>query len=78
MSGRVLYGDAARAALLRGMHSMTALMRPTIGPVPRTVAIERIVSTRQAPEVLDSAPLIARRTIQLADEFEDMGAMIVR
>jgi chaperonin GroEL len=78
LSPRVLYGDAARAALLRGMHAMTALMRPTIGPVPRTVAIERIVSTSQAPEILDSAALIARRTIQLPDAFEDMGAMIVR
>ena len=30
------------------------------------------------PEVLDSGATIARRTIQLADPFEDMGAMLIR
>src|SRR5437868_9121515 len=57
---------------------MTALLRPTLGPLPRTVAIARIAEYNEPPEILDNAAVIARRTIQLADPFETMGAMLVR
>ncbi|MGI9149768.1 MAG: chaperonin GroEL [Chloroflexota bacterium] len=77
MERRILYGQRARAALLRGMDSMTRLLRPTLGPLPRTVAIARLVG-HEPPEILDSAATIARRTLQLADPFEDMGGMLVR
>ena len=73
----IVHGPAARAALLRGMARMTGLLRPTLGPTPRTVAIAR-VDGPGPPEVLDSAATIARRTIQLGDPFEDMGGMIIR
>jgi chaperonin GroEL len=77
VSRRILQGDAARAALLRGAERMTALLRPTLGPVARTVAIARIIGNGP-PEILDSGATIARRTNQLADPFEDMGAMLIR
>src|SRR5690242_20138958 len=72
-----LHGEAARAALLRGMQRMTALLRPTLGPLARTVAVAPF-SRSQPPEILDSGATIARRTIELADPFENMGAMLVR
>jgi chaperonin GroEL len=56
---------------------MTGLLRPTLGPLPRTVAVAHLAGT-QPPEILDSAAVIARRTIQLANPFEDMGAMLIR
>ena len=56
---------------------MTSLLRPTLGPLPRTVAISPIAGS-QPPEILDNAAIIARRTIQLTDPFEDMGGMLVR
>lgn len=59
------------------MDRMTSLVRPTLGPVARTVAIQRLVGS-QPPEILDSAATIVRRTIQLADPFEDMGGMLIR
>ena len=59
------------------MQRMTRLVRPTLGPLPRTIAIDQIVGSRP-PEVLDSAALIARRTLQLRDPFEDMGGMLIR
>jgi chaperonin GroEL len=59
------------------MQRMTSLVRPTLGPLPRTVAIDPIVGSRP-PEVLDSAAVIARRTLQLRDPFEDMGGMLIR
>src|SRR5262249_40933839 len=73
----IVQGSAARAALLRGAERMTALLRPTLGPVARTVAIGRMIGN-DPPEVLDSAATIARRTNQLADPFEDLAAMLVR
>ena len=63
--------------VLRGAERMTALLRPTLGPLPRTVAVAPILGN-DPPEILDSAATIARRTIQLRDPFEDMGAMLVR
>ena len=76
MTRRILYGDAARAALVRGIELMAALVAPTLGPTARTVAVDSLVSS--TPEVLDSGATIARRTIQLADPFEDMGGMLLR
>ena len=57
---------------------MARLLRPTLGPLSRTVAITRLTGTTHGPEVLDSGAVIARRTIQLADPFENMGGMLVR
>jgi len=73
----MLFGDAARAALLRGVEQMVALLAPTLGPVPRTVAVAPTVGS-DPPEVLDDAATIARRTIELSDPFENAGAMLVR
>ena len=73
----ILYGSAARAALLRGADQMTALIAPTLGPVPRTVAVAPILG-KDPPEVLDSAALVARRTIELDDPFENSGGMLIR
>ncbi|MCC6627859.1 MAG: chaperonin GroEL [Chloroflexi bacterium] len=73
----VMLAPEAREALVRGVDIMAGLLRPTLGPAARTVAIARIVGS-DAPEILDSAATIARRTIQLEYPFEDMGAMIIR
>jgi chaperonin GroEL len=59
------------------MEQLAALMRPTLGPLPRSVAIAP-VGESGPPELLDSAATIARRVLQLADPFEDIGAMILR
>src|SRR5690242_5851358 len=74
---RILAGPGASSALLRGVERMTRLLRPTLGPLPRTVAISPFSRT-QPPEILDSAATIARRTIELPDQFADMGAMLIR
>src|SRR5712691_10171343 len=73
----ILHAPASQAALLRGVDKMAALLRPTLGPIGRTVVIARLAGSAP-PEILDSAALIARRTLQLADPFEDMGAMLIR
>ena len=53
-----------------------SLLRPTLGPVARTVAVASLLNGN--PEVLDDGATIARRTIELTDPFESIGAMIVR
>ena len=77
LMNRIVAGPSAHAALLRGIERMAGLLRPTLGPLPRSVAISPILGS-QPPEVLDSAANIARRTVQLPDPFEDMGAMLLR
>jgi chaperonin GroEL len=72
----MLYGEAARTTLLRGMEQMTRLLRPTLGPVARTVAVASLLNGNA--EILDDGATIARRTIELSDPFESIGAMIVR
>ena len=42
------------------------------------VAISRLSSVSAGPEILDNGALIARRTLLLADPFDDMGAMVIR
>lgn len=75
--GRILGAPDARMALLRGIDRMAALVRPTIGPLAGTVVIAG-ASPRNAPEVLDSAATILRRTIEIEEPFANMGAMLVR
>ena len=72
---RILYGGKA-GQLDPRIDQMAGLVAPTLGPIGGTVAIESLVSKK--PEVLDSGATIARRTIQFADPFEDMGGMLIR
>jgi chaperonin GroEL len=76
LTRRIVYGGQGRAALIRGIDQMTGLVAPTLGPTARTVVIDSLVS--KTPEILDSGATIARRTIQFADPFEDMGGMLIR
>jgi chaperonin GroEL len=73
----VLGSPESRAALLRGVGQMTAVVRPTLGPLAHPVAIAGQFP-RDTPEILDHAATILRRTIQIEDPFADMGAMLMR
>ena len=74
----VIFDQEAREALKRGVDTMARLIRVTLGPRARTVAIMPIVGTNRPPEILDDGATIARRTLQLPQPFEDMGAMLIR
>ncbi len=56
---------------------MVDAVRPTYGPIHRTVMLSR-VSGEPRPEILDDGGLIARRIYALPDRDEDVGAMMVR
>jgi chaperonin GroEL len=61
----------------RGINQMVDAIRPTLGPRPRIVAIDRVLDNKM-PELLDNGGVIARRIIQLANRDEDVGAMFIR
>ena len=73
----VVFQPRAYQGLQKGINQMVGLVRLTLGPRPRTVAVEN-VSREKMPELLDNAGLITRRIIQLADRDADMGAMLIR
>ena len=73
----ILQAPAGRIALIRGMKTMARLLRVTLGPAGRTVAMAPLIGQRP-PEILDSAAIIARRMTGVGDPFDDMGAMLVR
>ncbi|MBS1252142.1 MAG: 60 kDa chaperonin [Anaerolineales bacterium] len=74
---RVVFQPVTCRGMQRGINQIADAVRPTLGPLPRVVAIQRILDERM-PEVLDNGGTIAKRIIQLPDRDEDMGAMFLR
>ena len=73
----VVFEPHAQRRMQRGVNQIVDVVRPTLGPCPRIVAVENTFRSK-TPELLDSAGLISRRIIQLADRGADMGAMLLR
>jgi len=63
--------------LQQGVNLLADAIRPTLGPLPRLVAMERLKRT-DAPEFLDNGAVIARRIIQVQPRGRDVGAMLLR
>jgi chaperonin GroEL len=72
-----LFQPATSRAIKNGADQIIGAIRPTLGPIGRVVAVERLLDSR-GPEVLDSGGLIAKRIIQLSNLYADVGAMFVR
>lgn len=70
-------GSAFHRGFDRGIEQMVAVVSPTLGPMHRSVAVDR-GARNKSPEILDSAGLIARRVIELSHPTEDVGAMYAR
>jgi chaperonin GroEL len=76
-SPQVVFQPQAYRGMQRGINQMVEAVRPTLGPLPRFVAIDRAADSR-TPELLDSGATIARRILELPDRDADMGAMFLR
>jgi chaperonin GroEL len=74
---RVVLQPGVYQGLQRGIGCVVAAVRPTLGPLPRIVAIDR-TAKNEIPELLDDGGVIARRILELPDRDEDMGAMFIR
>lgn len=73
----VLFKPEAHLRMQKGINLIVEAIRPSLGPLPRNVAIEKTPRSK-SPELLDNGGLIARRIIDLKDPDENMGAMFLR
>lgn len=74
---RVVFQPATYRGMQRGINRMVEAVRPTLGPRPRLVAIERAMRDKM-PELLDNGAVIVRRILELPDRDADVGAMFIR
>lgn len=75
---RLLFRHGARRALAVGAETAARLVRATLGPVARNVAIQPLTGDDRTPEFLDDAGTILRRVIELPDKWMNMGVMLIR
>lgn len=74
MSKKILFGDNARVALLKGVDAVADAVKITIGPRGRNVVFDRGFG---APTITNDGVSIAKE-ITLSDKFENMGAEIIK
>jgi len=71
---QLIFGDAARQSVLKGVTILTDAVKATLGPRGRNVVIERKFGS---PNVTKDGVTVAKE-IDLKDPFENMGAQLVR
>ncbi len=74
---RVVFQPTAHQGIQRGVNQIADAIRPTLGPLARTVAISQLTANK-TPELLDNGGVIARRIFALPNRDADMGAMLLR
>src|ERR1035437_7626097 len=74
MAKELRYGAEARALLLAGVDQLAEAVKSTLGPKGRNVILEKITGS---PVVTNDGVTIARE-IHLRDQFENMGAQLVK
>jgi chaperonin GroEL len=70
----IIYAEAARAAMLRGVDKLANAVKVTLGPAGRNVVISKAYTS---PLVTKDGVSVARE-ISLKDPFENMGAQMVK
>ena len=74
MAKEIKYGAEARAALEAGVNQLADTVRVTLGPKGRNVVLDKSFG---APLITNDGVTIAKE-IELEDEFENMGAQLVK
>jgi chaperonin GroEL len=74
MPKQILFSDEGRAALLRGVNIMASAVRATMGPKGRNVVIDKKFGS---PTITKDGVTVAKE-IELKDNFEDMGAQMIK
>jgi chaperonin GroEL len=74
MAKELRFGAEARDLLLAGVDKLAEAVKSTLGPKGRNVILEKITGT---PVVTNDGVTIARE-IHLANQFENMGAQLVK
>ncbi len=73
-SKKVLFANAARQEILKGVEVLANAVRCTLGPRGRNVVIERL---GQAPHVTKDGVTVAK-SITLKNQFENLGAQMIK
>ena len=68
------YEEEARAAVLRGVSKLSSAVKATLGPKGRNVVLDKKWG---APTITKDGVTVAKE-IELPDQFENMGAQMVR
>ena len=74
MAKQIVYGDASRQGILRGVNSLANAVRVTLGPRGRNVILERRFGS---PTITKDGVTVAKE-IELKDGLENMGAQMVK
>jgi chaperonin GroEL len=74
MAKELRFGEDARTLLLSGVDKLAEAVKSTLGPKGRNVILEKITGS---PVVTNDGVTIARE-IHLKDQFENMGAQLVK
>src|SRR5690348_17793018 len=74
MAKELRFGTEARGLLLAGVDQLAEAVKSTLGPKGRNVILEKITGT---PVVTNDGVTIARE-IHLKNQFENMGAQLVK
>jgi chaperonin GroEL len=75
---RLVFHADAYAGMQKGINTIAEAIRPTLGPLPRLVAIDPVARGNKPPKLMDDGGLIARRILELGNADADMGAMLLR
>jgi len=74
MAKQLLFSEEARAKMLSGVNQLTDAVKATLGPKGRNVVIDKKFG---APTITKDGVTVAKE-IELADQYENMGAQLVR
>jgi chaperonin GroEL len=74
MAKQIVYGDASRQGILRGVNSLANAVRVTLGPRGRNVILGKSYG---APTITKDGVTVAKE-IELKDALENMGAQMVK
>jgi chaperonin GroEL len=74
MAKQIVYGDASRQGILRGVNSLANAVKVTLGPRGRNV----ILGSRFGSPTITKDGVTVAREIELKDALENMGAQMVK
>ena len=74
MAKQLLFDDAARSAILKGVSLLTDAVKATLGPKGRNAILDKKYG---APTITKDGVTVAKE-IELKDPWENMGAQLVR
>ena len=74
MAKQLLFDEAARQGLLRGVENLARAVKSTLGPAGRNVILDKKFGS---PTITKDGVTVAKE-IELDDAYENMGAQLIR